>query len=82
MAIDVKNVAKVYLTNPEINRRSMIHTAYCADPADQNKMFQLLFVGGIARNVPLALYERFKAAGVVTTDRPRRPRTTDDDEDC
>jgi hypothetical protein len=50
----------------------MWHTAYVADPIDKTKLHRLEIVGGKIRGLPLATYERFAAAGILTTERPRR----------
>lgn len=82
--VTIPTIPKVYLVDPAINRRSAFHTAYCSDPgpivAGQEKpLHRLEFWFGVARNVPLTVYERFRDAGIATTNMPRVPGREDED---
>ncbi|HEY5866321.1 MAG TPA: hypothetical protein VI542_12380 [Candidatus Tectomicrobia bacterium] len=74
-----QTVARVYLANPDINRFSMWHTAYVGEKGDSTKLHRLEILGGVKRNVPLSEYERFRAAGVITTERPRANGNDDEE---
>ena len=83
MAAEITTIPRVYLRQREL-WKSGFHTAYCApgqNPKDQNsnqETYQLQFFFGIARHVPLNVYNAFADAGIATTDRPR---LSDDDVD-
>ena len=77
--VQPQTVARVYLANPDINRFSMWHTAYVGEEGNPTKLHRLEILGGVKRNVPLNEYERFKAAGIVTTERPRAPFSEDEE---
>lgn len=73
--VEVTQVARVYLRDQELARKSAYHTGYCGyiHPATGDYVQEsLTFWRGCAQNVPLATYERFRDAGICTTDRPRR----------
>ena len=81
--IEVIKIPKVYLTDQSISRRSSYHTAYCGtgaieSPGNPSQLFTLTFWRGIAYDVPQNVYDRFRDAGIATTDKPRR-RWGDDD---
>ena len=79
--VKIQTVPRVYLVDKNVNRTSMWHTAYVGEPGNPDILHRLEFFAGVARSVPLAVFERFRDAGIVTTERPRRPRRDDDDED-
>lgn len=83
--VTIETIARVYLRDPDLARRSGYHTAYCgtgnrlnADGSDP-EMFSLTFYMGVARNVPVNVYRRFRDAGVATTERPKRRYELEDE---
>ncbi len=74
-----QTVARVYIKDPNVNRTSMWHTMYIGEEGHPDKLHRVEIFGGVYKHMPLAVFERFKAAGLVTTDRPRRPNQGDDD---
>ena len=72
---------RVYLTKA-LAKNSKMHTAYSGEGAvhedgKPGPLYKLEFFGGVAQNVPEALYQRFKDLGVATDKRPSR----DEDEE-
>lgn len=75
--VEPQTIARVYLKPQDLARFSAWHTAYVGEEGNMTKLHRLEICGGQARNVPVNIYERFRDAGIVTTERPRRP--VDDD---
>jgi len=76
MAAEVILIPRVYL-RPEHLRQSMYHTAHAPAPTQPNAqpgadqtLKQLIFVAGVAYNVPKNDYDLFASLGIATTDRP------------
>lgn len=82
MATEVKTVKRAYLVNKA--HRTGIHTAYTAapglptDPSKPQQLLKLDFLWGVARDVPQTTFDAFKATGLVTDQRPRRPDEEDE----
>ena len=76
-------IPRVYLTDPTLNRRSAHHTIYASSgpirPGENEPLQRLEFEFGVARNVPTQVYERFRALGHVTTERPKAPAELEDE---
>lgn len=70
--VQLQTVAEVYLKPNDLNRFSQWHTAYVGEEGNPTKLHRFQIYGGKKRGVPLADYERFRDAGILTTDRPRR----------
>ena len=83
MAVEEKTVARVYLVDPTINRHSAKHTIYAGGTVGANgeeaPLIRLEFDFGVARHVPQTVYDRFKALGHVTTERPKAPAELEDE---
>ena len=82
----VTTVRRVYL-RPGIAPQSMYHTAYCPAPSQANAqpgadqtLITLTFIAGVAQDVPQATYDLFAAAGIATTERPRRQWEQDEEQ--
>lgn len=76
MAAEVLTIPRVYL-RPEHLRQSMYHTAHApaptqpnAQPGTDQALVQLVFVAGVAYDVPTTLYDLFAAQGIATKERP------------
>ena len=85
MAAEVKTIRRVYL-RPGIAPNSMYHSAYfpapnqpSAQPGADQALVKLVFIAGVAQDVPEALYDLAVAAGIATKDRPRRQWEQDED---
>lgn len=82
MAAEEVKIPRVYLTDPNINRRSAKHTIYAGSgpikPGEESPLVRLEFDFGVARGVPQSLYDRFHALGHVTTERPKAPIEMED----
>ena len=70
--IEVKKIPRVYMTDTNLARKSGHHTVYVGTPGTAGELHKLEFEFGIAKNVPLNVYERFRDAGHATTDIPKR----------
>ena len=84
MAAEEVKIPRVYLTDPNVNRRSAHHTIYASDagpvaPGVEAPLIRLEFEFGVARQVPKTLYDRFHALGHVTTERPKAPIELEND---
>lgn len=83
MAAEVVTVRRVYL-KPESLRKSGWHTAWYPDlsmprePGKDQMMRSLEFFFGVAKDVPLNIYEQLASMGIATKDRPRRRDEEDD----
>lgn len=75
---EIVTVPRAYLKPTDLQKFSMWHTSYIADPIDKTKLHRLEITGGVIRNLPVETYRRFADAGILTTERPRR-RGEDDD---
>jgi hypothetical protein len=86
MAAEIPGMKRVYLTDEKINRKSMVHTIYYGTNGDKPNTPEytqgsISFWGGISRNMPKQTFDQLKKLGHVTTDRPRRNRGGDEDDD-
>lgn len=80
---------KVFLApklNPQAYKGSRQHTAYigssiAAPPGIPQPLYRLEFINGQATNVDEAVYERFKDAGLVDVNRPKRQRREDEEDE-
>ena len=84
MSADEVKIPRVYLTDPNINRKSAHHTIYAsADgpviPGVETPLIRLEFDFGVARQVPKTLYDLFHDLGHVTTERPKAPIELEND---
>lgn len=75
--VEVTTVPNVYLKPEDLARFSAWHHAYVGEPGNPTKLHVLEICGGRVKNLPLATFERFRDAGIVTTERPRRPHEDD-----
>ena len=83
MVNEVTTVRRVYIADKEKQTRSALHTVYAGEgsitPGVEKPLQTLTFLFGIARDVPLATFERFRDLGHATIDRPRRRGEDEDD---
>jgi hypothetical protein len=68
---------KVYLQPDELVKRSRHHTAHVGNGAihpdsQGGELHKLEFHDGVAYDVPEALFQRMKDAGIADTARPKR----------
>ena len=77
--VKIQTVRRVYLVDTNLNRTSMWHTAYVGGEGATQTLHAMAFFAGVASSVPLAMFERFRDAGIVTTDRPRGRRQDEDE---
>lgn len=75
--VQPQTVTRVYLKPPDLNKFSMWHTAYVGEAGNSTQLHRFEIVGGQKRGVPLAEYERFRDAGILTTERPKRAEDDD-----
>lgn len=65
----------VYLQPKHLVRHSRHHTAYAGDGATHKEgqppaLYRLEFINGVAKDVPEAIYQRFKDLGIADVKKP------------
>lgn len=86
MAAEVPVIRRLYISDKDKARHSVVHTVYCGQGAVQpgeaaHGLYKLEFAFGVARNVPTQTAQRFIDLGHATTERPKTAAEEADERD-